>query len=409
MAVVVGRLLGSAFLICLLTGLYSHFLQDPLPWMHFPTSPSTLYQVTQGIHITAGIACFPLLLGKLYVIYPELFSYPPIKNFAGFLERASIALFVSSSIVQIVTGLFDTFQWYPFPFNFRQVHFALSFVIIGSLAIHIAVKLPLISRYWTHKKSYDADGNLILDEEDLAPTKETVAANLADAPQPTGPFARRADGITGRVMEWIDAAPPRGDPAVSRRGFIATLLVATAAVVALTAGQSFRVLDGLNVFAPRKNGIGPSGLPVNRTAKEAQVTDALTGSDWQLTVARGSAVKTFSRADLLAMKQYEVQLPIACVEGWSQLATWRGVRLRDLMDTVGAHADEDLRLTSLEKSGGYRVTEMGNEFVQNDLTLVALELNGQKLAMDHGYPARMIAPARPGVLQTKWLSKLEVI
>ncbi len=409
MAVAVGRLLGSAFLICLLTGLYSHFLQDPLPWMHFPTSPSTLYQVTQGIHITAGIACFPLLLGKLYVIYPELFSYPPIKNFAGFLERASIALFVSSSIVQIVTGLFDTFQWYPFPFNFRQVHFALSFVIIGSLAIHIAVKLPLISRYWTHKKSYDADGNLILDEEDLAPTKETVAANLADAPQPTGPFARRADGITGRVMEWIDAAPPRGDPAVSRRGFIATLSVATAAVVALTAGQSFRVLDGLNVFAPRKNGIGPSGLPVNRTAKEAQVTDALTGSDWQLTVARGSAVKTFSRADLLAMKQYEVQLPIACVEGWSQLATWRGVRLRDLMDTVGAHGDEDLRLTSLEKSGGYRVTEMGNEFVQNDLTLVALELNGQKLAMDHGYPARMIAPARPGVLQTKWLSKLEVI
>jgi DMSO/TMAO reductase YedYZ molybdopterin-dependent catalytic subunit len=85
------------------------------------------------------------------------------------------------------------------------------------------------------------------------------------------------------------------------------------------------------------------------------------------------------------------------------------VRLRDLMDSVGAHPDEDLRLTSLEKSGGYRVTEMGNEFVQNDLTLVALELNGQKLAMDHGYPARMIAPSRPGVLQTKWLSKLEVI
>jgi hypothetical protein len=409
MAVAVGRLLGSAFLICFLTGLYSHFLQDPLPWMHFPTAPSNLYQLSQGIHITAGIACFPLLLGKLYVIYPELFSYPPVKNVAGFLERASIALFVSSSIVQIVTGLFDTFQWYPFPFNFRQVHFALSFVIIGSLAIHIAVKLPLISRYWTHKKSYDAEGNLILDEEDLAPRKETVAANLADAPQPTGPLARRADGITGRVMNWIDTAPPRGDPAVSRRGFIATLSVATAAVVALTAGQSFRFLDGLNVFAPRKNGIGPSGLPVNRTAKDAQVTDALTGSDWQLTVARGSSIKTYSRDDLLAMKQYEVQLPIACVEGWSQLATWKGVRLRDLMDSVGAHPDEDLRLTSLEKSGGYRVTEMGNEFVQNDLTLVALELNGQKLAMDHGYPARMIAPSRPGVLQTKWLSKLEVI
>ncbi|MBC7403690.1 MAG: molybdopterin-dependent oxidoreductase, partial [Microbacteriaceae bacterium] len=29
--------------------------------------------------------------------------------------------------------------------------------------------------------------------------------------------------------------------------------------------------------------------------------------------------------------------------------------------------------------------------------------------IDHGFPARMIAPGRPGVLQTKWLSKLEVI
>lgn len=409
MAIVLGRLLGLAFLICFGTGLYSHFLQDPLTFMHFPTWPSNLYQLTQGIHITAGIACFPLLLGKLYVIYPELFSYPPITGVARLLERASIALFVSSSIVQIVIGLFDTFQWYPFPFNFRQVHFALSFVIIGSLATHIGVKLPIISRYWTHKKSYDAEGNLVLDVDELAPTKETVAATLATALQPTGPLARRADGVTGRVMDWIDTSPPRGDPRVSRRGFIATISIASAAVVALTAGQSFRFLDGLNFLAPRKRFIGPNGLPINRTAKAARVTDANTGADWQLTVSRGSSVATFSRDDLLAMPQHEVRLPIACVEGWSQMATWKGVRLRDLMDTVGRHPDEDLRLTSLEKSGGFRVTEMGDEFVQSDLTLVALEVNGEKLHLDHGYPARMIAPSRPGVLQTKWLSKIEVI
>ena len=42
-------------------------------------------------------------------------------------------------------------------------------------------------------------------------------------------------------------------------------------------------------------------------------------------------------------------------------------------------------------------------------TLVALELNGEPLDIDHGYPARMIAPGRPGVLQTKWLSTIEVI
>jgi DMSO/TMAO reductase YedYZ molybdopterin-dependent catalytic subunit len=30
------------------------------------------------------------------------------------------------------------------------------------------------------------------------------------------------------------------------------------------------------------------------------------------------------------------------------------------------------------------------------------------LSLDHGYPVRLIGPDRPGVLQTKWLSKLEV-
>ena len=51
-AVVIGRLLAVAFLLCFGTGLYSHFLQDPLPWMSFPTRPLWLYQVTQSrIHV----------------------------------------------------------------------------------------------------------------------------------------------------------------------------------------------------------------------------------------------------------------------------------------------------------------------------------------------------------------------
>ena len=423
MAVVIGRLLGAAFLLCFGTGLYSHFLQDPLPWMVFSPRPFWLYQITQGIHITAGIACFPLLLAKLYVVFPDLFSYPPIANFAGFLERASIAIFVSSSLVQIVIGLFDTFQWYPFPFNFRQVHFALSFVIIGSLAIHIAVKLPKISRYWTHAKSYDAAGDLVLDESDAAPSDETVAAEIVEHPAPLSPMANRADRVTGRLFAWIDSAPARGsdanehnapdqssrDARVSRRGFVATVGIAVAALVGLTAGQSFAFLNGTNVFAPRKKGIGPNRLPINRTARAAQVTDAMVGPAWILTVQRGDAISTFTRDQLLALPQREVQLPIACVEGWSQLASWKGVRLKDLTDTVGRRPGEDLRLTSLEVKGGYRVTEMGHEYIDDDLTLVALELNGETLAMDHGYPARMIAPGRPGVLQTKWLSTLEVL
>jgi DMSO/TMAO reductase YedYZ molybdopterin-dependent catalytic subunit len=85
-----------------------------------------------------------------------------------------------------------------------------------------------------------------------------------------------------------------------------------------------------------------------------------------------------------------------------------GVRVRDLMAAVDAPTGARLRFTSLEPNGVYRVSEMGPEFAQHPTTLVALQLNGQTLDLDHGYPARLIAPGRPGVLQTKWLTRIEV-
>jgi DMSO/TMAO reductase YedYZ molybdopterin-dependent catalytic subunit len=76
---------------------------------------------------------------------------------------------------------------------------------------------------------------------------------------------------------------------------------------------------------------------------------------------------------------------------------------------VGVFDGARVRITSLQKHSLYGVTHMQPEFVRDELTLVALELEGETLDLDHGYPARIIAPARPGVLQTKWLSSLEVL
>jgi hypothetical protein len=418
MAVVLGRLLAIAFLLCFGTGVYSHFLQDPLPWMVFPTRPSWLYQVTQGVHITAGILCFPLIFAKLYSVFPGLFQTPAIRSFPHFLERASIALFVSASLVQIVTGLLNTYQWYAlFPFPFRQTHYALSYVIIGSLAIHIAVKLPVIQRYWL--KAPVAEPVSVAESAPVVepvPVAEPVEARAPSTPvaahkltsSPTRNALDRVEGVTGRVFDWIDGAPP-AEPRTSRRGFLTVVGVASAAVVAFTAGQSFRVLDGTNIFGPRKQGVGPNGLPVNRTAAAAKVEGTATSSDWALVVSNGSTTTPYSRADLLAMPQHEVELPIACVEGWSQTARWKGVRVSDLVDSVGATGPVAVRLTSLEQDSSYAVTTMGAEYVRDDLTLIALELNGDVLDLDHGYPARAIAPGRPGVMQTKWLSSLEVL
>jgi len=407
-AVVLGRLLGAAFLICFATGLYSHLLQDPPAWMSFPTRPLWLYQVTQGAHITAGIACFPLLFAKLYAVFPELFQRPLVRSFGHLVERATIALFVASALVQITIGLLNTYQFYSlFPFSFRHVHYALSFFVIGSLAIHIAVKLPVIARYWRRRDAYDAEGRVVA----LEPDPDATFDAPDELRRRTG--LRQNAGVTGRIFEWIDRKPAPEPPdrraAVSRRGFFAATAVATAAVVTLTAGQSFGILDRLNLFAPRKNGTGPQSLPVNRTAKAAGVLESATSADWRLTVIHGESSRALSYDELSALPQYDSLLPIACVEGWSQYANWRGPRLRDVVALVGATSESGVRISSLQQHSIYAVTEMQPDFVNDELTLVALRLEGEVLDLDHGYPARIIAPARPGVLQTKWLSKLEVI
>ncbi|GAC1368277.1 MAG: molybdopterin-dependent oxidoreductase [Pseudarthrobacter sp.] len=372
LTVVLGRWLGAAFSVCFVTGLFSHLLQNPPGWMFFPTRPVWLYVATQGIHVTAGIASIPLLAAKLWSVFPELLRWPPLKSVVHGLERASIALFVAASLVEVTIGLLNTFQWYPWPFSFRDVHYWLGWVVIGSLALHIAVKLPLIRAHWSRRSAASAEA---------APPGETVPAAGAAAEGPG----------------W------------SRRGFLAAITAGTGVVVLTTAGQSFSWLKGLNLLAPRRMDTGPQGVPVNRTAAEAGVADAALAPDWVLAVSSGSVQKTFTLAQLGALPQYSYGLPIACVEGWSQDAQWRGVRIRDLMATVGAPADSELQISSLEQGGVYGRSFMPAAYCQDEQTLLALELNGMPLDLDHGYLARIIAPGRPGVLQTNWVHKVEVI
>ena len=66
-------------------------------------------------------------------------------------------------------------------------------------------------------------------------------------------------------------------------------------------------------------------------------------------------------------------------------------------------------MISLEPPGPYSRTVLPARHVRDSQTLIALRLNGEPLDADHGYPCRLIAASRPGVLQTKWLSRIEVV
>ena len=110
---------------------------------------------------------------------------------------------------------------------------------------------------------------------------------------------------------------------------------------------------------------------------------------------------------LLAMPQHTARLPIACVEGWSTTETWTGVPLRDLAALAGVTTPKTARVASLEPRGAFnRAVLQANQATHPD-ALLALRVNGADLSPDHGYPARIIVPALPGVHNTKWVASID--
>jgi DMSO/TMAO reductase YedYZ molybdopterin-dependent catalytic subunit len=365
----VGVWLGTAFLVCFVTGLISHLIQHPPGWFGWPAGPVWLYRVTQGLHVAVGLAAIPLLLVKLWTVYPKLFEWPPAGTVARAISRLSILVLVGTGAMELLTGLINLAEWYPWGFFFTTTHYWIGWIAIGAVGVHVGAKAPEIRRGLARRGSPEAD------------------AGLSDE-----------QAVERRAVD--DAAE---DGAVSRRAFVLAATLGVAAVTVTTVGQTLSPLARVSVLSPRIPGVGPQGLPVRQTAKRAQQEHV--GADYRL-VVEGPTRLELSLADLQALPQHTERLPITCVEGWSAGADWTGVRLRDLLERAGLPRGTRVRVESLQTGGLYRISTVEPPHAASPRTLLALGINGEPLAPDHGYPLRLIAPDRPGVLQTKWVTRV---
>jgi DMSO/TMAO reductase YedYZ molybdopterin-dependent catalytic subunit len=80
--------------------------------------------------------------------------------------------------------------------------------------------------------------------------------------------------------------------------------------------------------------------------------------------------------------------------------------VRDLLTMAGAQPHSNARVDSFQPYGSYTTSNLDHFQAHDPDTLLALQVNGEPLAPDHGYPLRLIAPNRPGVMQTKWIKTL---
>ncbi|WP_030348253.1 molybdopterin-dependent oxidoreductase [Streptomyces sp. NRRL S-1022] len=333
----------------------------------WPTGPVWLYRFTQGLHVTLGITLIPVLLAKLWSVVPRLFALPPARSVAHALERISLLLLVGGGLFEFTTGVLNVQLEYVFPGSFYPLHFYGAWVFFAAFVAHAVLKAPTALR-----------------------------------------------AVRRRPREESDLVSPRPEaPTVSRRGALALVGGGSLLLFLTTVGQSlggpFRRTALLAPHGAADPGGGPNGFQINKTAAYAGITPADTHRDgWRLVVTGRTGTVRLSRTELLRLPLHSASLPIACVEGWSTADQWwRGVRLRDLAALVGHDGDPpDVFVESLQRHGAFRRAALRANQVADPRSLLALYVNGEELSPDHGYPARIIVPAAPGVLNTKWVARL---
>ncbi|WP_074921942.1 molybdopterin-dependent oxidoreductase [Rhodococcoides kroppenstedtii] len=383
---VFGAILLVALPVITVTGLLSYIAYGPefgqarpaevgwlrLPSFAWPTDPSWIYRLNQGLHVTLGIVVVPLVLAKLWSVMPRLVQWPPVRSPAQALERLTVLMLVGGVLLEIVTGVLNIQYDYIFGFDFYAAHYFGAWVFIAGFLSHVAIKVPVM---WRRLRQ----------------------TSLSDV------LRERNGAAETRPDDEVSA--PEG---ISRRGALALVAGGSGLLAALTIGQT---VDGplrstaLLLPRGRSYGDGPNDFQINRTAVAAGIDPGTTGDSWRVELSGMRAVG-LDRAALEGMEQHTAVLPIACVEGWSTTQEWTGVRLRDLAALAGVSAGP-ATVSSLEQDGAFARATLGEHQVWHPDSLLALTVNGETLSLDHGYPARVIVPGLPGVHNTKWVARID--
>jgi DMSO/TMAO reductase YedYZ molybdopterin-dependent catalytic subunit len=391
---VLGAVLLGALPIVIGTGLLSYIAYAPqlgqaipaevgwlkLPTFDWPTRPVWLYRLSQGIHVGLGLVLIPVLLAKLWSVIPRLFTWPPARTIAQVLERISLTVLVGGALFETITGVLNIQYDYIFGFSFYTAHYFGAWVFIAGFLVHIIVKLP---RMVTALRSTSM--------------REVLGTNTAD----TQPESAEHDQLVA-----ADPAPAT----MSRRGALTLVGGGAVLMAAISAGQTIGGITrhtALLLPRGRNLGNGPNDFQINKTAAGVGIDPASTGDSWRLLLRGGSAPVLLARTALTQMPQHTARLPISCVEGWSTTQTWSGVRLAELARLAGVPEPDSAGVTSLQPSRAFNHARLQANQIRDRDGLLALRVNGVDLSLDHGYPARIIVPALPGVHNTKWVASID--
>jgi methionine sulfoxide reductase catalytic subunit len=154
----------------------------------------------------------------------------------------------------------------------------------------------------------------------------------------------------------------------------------------------------------------------NGTMPNSPEFDALVAESFKGFVLRVDglvqAPGNFSIADLKAMPKHEQITTHFCIQGWSGVAKWGGVRMAHIMDLVRPTPDARYVVFYSLADGGdggryYDVHRISN--MRHALTILAYEMNGAPVSVLHGAPLRLRCENELGFKMVKWIAAIEFV
>lgn len=158
----------------------------------------------------------------------------------------------------------------------------------------------------------------------------------------------------------------------------------------------------------------PNGEPP--TSDEYARLRAGNWADFELEVAGlVEAPCVISWEELLAMPKHEQITQLYCIQGWSGIAKWGGVAMADIVALVRPRPEAKwVAFYSFaegpETPGTGRYYDCHRiEHMAHESTILAYEMNGERLGVTHGAPLRLRNELELGFKQVKWVEAIEFV
>lgn len=130
-------------------------------------------------------------------------------------------------------------------------------------------------------------------------------------------------------------------------------------------------------------------------------------ANWKLHVVRAPGdTLLLTIDDLKALPKTEVIFDFKCIEGWSQVTFWGGVRFSDFIKKYRLTAQSEMKYSGLETPDKAYYVGIDMKSMLHPQTILCYEMNGNPLPLNQGYPLRLIIPVKYGIKHLKKIGTL---